>query len=223
MSLVGCLFKYCGYDGGCGLQFGFSSSSSISSDVKSSMNSSNISGGSGSSKSFGALLNHCVISFCGEAAVVGSGGGGVGVGGGRSDSIRLVYGSSAELRRCTITQSAADSIRVLHGSTMTMTRCCVHASAAAAVVFEDRGTGKLIDCQVLATAGNGLELSGDRLFMCCADARHHIALIALQELLMSSSRGDASALVGAMEYRHTAAAKSLFLACTSARMPPMVF
>lgn len=221
MSLVGCIFKYCGYDGGCGLQFGFSSSS-ISSDVKNSMNSSNISSGGGSSKSFGALLNHCVISFCGEA-VLGSGGGGVGVGGGRSDSIRLVYGSSAELRRCTITHSAADSIRVLHGSTMTMTRCCVHASAAAAVVFEDRGTGKLIDCQVLATAGNGLELSGDRLFVCCADARHHIALIALQELLMSSSRGDASVLVGAMEYRHTAAAKSLFLACTSARMPPMVF
>jgi hypothetical protein len=169
LSIVGCLFKYCGYDGGSGLQFGFSSSSTSSSS--SSSRSSNI-GGGGSSKSFGSLLNHCVISFCGESAIAGSG-----KEGGGSDCIQLISGSSAEFRRCTITQSAADSIRVLQGSTITMRMCCVHASSAAAVVFGDRGTGKLINCQVLAAAGNGLELSGAGLFVFYAHHAHVIALL----------------------------------------------
>ncbi len=36
-------------------------------------------------------------------------------------------------------------------------------------------------------------------------------------------REDASTPMDAMEYRHVAAAKSLFLACLSAKMPPVVF
>ena len=145
MTLVGCAFKTCGYDSGCGLQFGLSSCSSSSSG-----------GGddSSASKSFGTLLNHCIISNCGEDACDQ----GRGRRGGMC--IRIVSGSSAELRRCNIVRSVSDSIHVLHGSTLLMKMCCVYASVAGGVVLGEKSSGQLLNCQFLETSGNSLELSG---------------------------------------------------------------
>ncbi len=157
------MFKYCGFDGGVGLQFGkfnTGSSSKGSSSV--------------SVKSVGILLNRCVIHSCGESSkddfeVVGKNEDGGKNGDGWSNvsvvgvgaSVQIVAGSSAELRRCTIMHSCGHSLRVLQGSTVIMKKCCVFASASTAAVFKDRSTGQLNNCQIAAASDNGVALSGD--------------------------------------------------------------
>ena len=155
------MFKYCGFDGGVGLQFG-----KVSTGSSSKRSSSTGSSGSGSSsvsvKSVGMLLNRCVIHSCGESSKDDIEDGGenvsvVGVGA----SVQIVAGSSAELRRCSIMHSCGNSLRVLQGSTVIMKMCCVFASASTAAVFKDRSTGQLNNCQIAAASDNGVALSGD--------------------------------------------------------------
>ncbi len=166
--LAGCVFKSCGYDSGCGLQFGLSSSSSGGDD-------------SAALKSFGTLLNHCIISDCGEDVCNQERGQRGGM------CIRIVSGSSAELRRCNIVQSVSDSIHVLRGSTLLMKMCCVYASVAGGVVFGDKSSGQLLNCRILETSGNSVELSGKAFHWCEVKHRH----IVLQVLQVCSSPEDA--------------------------------
>ena len=128
VAIVGCMFKSCGRDGGCGLRFG--------------SNSGNSSITNGRSKSFGATLTRCFISSCGEA------GGGA--------SLEVISGSNVKLQRCTFALSLGDSIRVMQSSTILMNKCCVYAAAAAAMVFGERSTGQVLFCQVISAGGNGV-------------------------------------------------------------------
>lgn len=170
------MFKYCGFDGGVGLQFGKVStgSSSKGSSIIGSSGSGNSSKGSSSKgssvsvKSVGTLLNRCVIHSCGESSKDDVEDGGKNEDGGENvsvvgvgASVQIVAGSSAELRRCTIMHSCGNSLRVLQGSTVTMKMCCVFASASTAAVFKDRSTGQLNNCQIAAASDNGVALSGD--------------------------------------------------------------
>ena len=139
VAIVGCMFKSCGRNGGCGLRFGSSSGSGNSSITN-----------AGRSKSFGATLTRCFISSCGEA------GGGA--------SLEVISGSNVQLQRCTFALSLGDSIRVMQSSTILMNKCCVYAAAAAAMVFGERSTGQILFCQVISAGGNGVQLTGRALY-----------------------------------------------------------
>jgi hypothetical protein len=136
VALVGCMFKSCGKGGGCGLQFG-GSSSNISSTSSMANN---------RSKSFGATLTRCFITSCGEV----SGGA----------SLEVVAGSNVQLQRCTVAFSLGVSIHVDQSSTILLNKCSIYAAAAAALVFGEKSTGQVLFCQVLSSSGNGLELQG---------------------------------------------------------------